>query len=270
MQTCILIADSLIAGATAIPALHGDDLIVQGAKVHSEIGPSLEMVLDGNGAADTRRVANRDVLVKGRCALNGRFVDTLVLPDGIGSSVTVYRALHGAGLVHVHLIIDDVILNQWVGGPAVHGKASKSGFDIKATCMCDWPIRMVSRSSKEIIEQCNLGKSAVLRTAGLPANTNDEVISGVPGNIELATGRGEVNSASGSVVLVVVRRRAPGHGYIATGQRQWVVRSHDEVERATLLDRCVSPLGRSSKRAGDGAERRGKTRDNNHDYDGGW
>ena len=47
-----LVGDSLPASATTIPALNSDDLEVQGAKVQTQILPGIEVVLDGDGAAD--------------------------------------------------------------------------------------------------------------------------------------------------------------------------------------------------------------------------
>ena len=79
----------------AAPALHSDDLEIHGAQVHAGGGPSIEMVLDRHSATGATRLADADVLVEGRRALDGRLVDTLILPDGVCAPVRGDSALLG-------------------------------------------------------------------------------------------------------------------------------------------------------------------------------
>jgi hypothetical protein len=106
-----LVGDSLPASATTIPALNSDDLEVQGAKVHAEICPGLEVVLNSDCTANRAGFADRDVLVESRGAFDRRLVDALVLPDSVGGTITVHRTLLGASLGQVNHILHDIILD---------------------------------------------------------------------------------------------------------------------------------------------------------------
>lgn len=80
------------------------------------------MVLDSDGTATAWALADRNVLVEGRCALNRGLVDLLVLPDVVSTAVTINRAQVGThGLVAV-VSLHDVVFHQRVGAPAVHGE----------------------------------------------------------------------------------------------------------------------------------------------------
>ncbi len=87
------VGDALLGRATAAPALHSDDLEVHSAQVHAGGSPSIEVVLDRHSATGTTRLADADILVEGRCALDGRLVDTLILPDGVCAPVRGDSAL---------------------------------------------------------------------------------------------------------------------------------------------------------------------------------
>jgi hypothetical protein len=134
-----LVGDGLIAIATAIPALNSDDLEVQGAKVQTQILPGIEVVLDGDGAADAAGIADWDILIESRGASDRRFVDALVLPDSVGGAITVNRALLSTGLGQVDDVIDDIILYQRIGRLAVHGQGSESGVDSQAASVGNGP-----------------------------------------------------------------------------------------------------------------------------------
>jgi len=104
--------------------------------------------------------------------------------------------------------------------------------------------------------------SPVQGASRIPANADDEVISSIPGNVELAAGWGEVHRTSGGVILIVVCGAAR-HGQIPTSQHERVVRPHDEVVRAALLNRC---LGCGNGECwSNGGEHHGEVREGNHD-----
>lgn len=80
------------------------------------------MVLHGNRTARPGALADRDVLVEGGGAQNGRLVDLLVLPDIIGTAVTRHSAHVCAGSLVSVVNLHDIVFHERVGAPAVHGK----------------------------------------------------------------------------------------------------------------------------------------------------
>jgi hypothetical protein len=120
------VADGLLGRPTAAPAFHSNDLVVQRPQVHPVRRPRFEVVLDGDGAAGSRGVPHGDVLVEGRCAHDGRLVDTLVLIDRVGPSIARDRPLHLAKGGRAVGVLYDVVLNKGVGGPAIDGEEAGS------------------------------------------------------------------------------------------------------------------------------------------------
>ena len=115
-----LVGHCLITVTTAIPALDRDDLEVQRTQVHADVLPSVKVVLDSDRATDARRVADRDVLVEGRGALDGWLIDALILPDGVCGTIAVYCALLRARLIDAHYIVHNVVLDKRVCRPTIH------------------------------------------------------------------------------------------------------------------------------------------------------
>lgn len=87
------------------------------------------MVGEGDSAAGAPLArAHGDVLVEGSCTLDRWLVDLLVLVDSVCRAVAGEGALHGAlasGAAAVAVL--DVVLNEWVGAPAVEGDKSGAG-----------------------------------------------------------------------------------------------------------------------------------------------
>lgn len=100
-------------------------------------GPSIEVVLHSNSSAGPGRVPHGNVLVEGRCALDGRLVDTGILPDGVSGSVAGDGSLDGTLCWVVVVVLHDVVLNQWVGAPAIDGKQASSAVDTKRAAKVD-------------------------------------------------------------------------------------------------------------------------------------
>lgn len=101
------------------------------AKVQPSLGPRIEVVLHSYSTAASCRLSDGDVLVEGRRANNGRLVDALVLPDGVGASVTGERTLLRAARGDSNVGLHDIILNKGVRGPPVDGKTTKTAGDIE-------------------------------------------------------------------------------------------------------------------------------------------
>jgi hypothetical protein len=91
-------------------------------------GPLREVSADTDGATTWAwRVADRDVLPEGRGALDGWLVDLLMLPDGVGGSISsVASDLLALGSTLAVAVLLDVVLNERVGGPAVDGNENGS------------------------------------------------------------------------------------------------------------------------------------------------
>lgn len=116
------LAERDLSRAAAAPALDCHDLVVQCAEVHARLRPGIEVVLHGNRTARPGALADRDVLVEGGGAQNGRLVDLLVLPDIIGATVTRHSALVCTGSLVSVVNLHDIVFHERVGAPAVHGK----------------------------------------------------------------------------------------------------------------------------------------------------
>lgn len=73
--------------ATLVPLDAKGDL-VEVAHVHPEVGPSVEMIRDGDGPTRALLSANTPVLVEGGGAIDGWLIDSLCSVDVIGAVVT--------------------------------------------------------------------------------------------------------------------------------------------------------------------------------------
>lgn len=179
------------------------------------------MVVDGDGTAGSGRLANGDVLVEGRGSLDGRLVDLLVLPDCVGRTITGHCAPLRATCADANVCLHDIVLYQRVGSPAIDTETSKAAVDTESSTVCNGCV-----------------------TTRAPTNTHDKVLLGVPVQAEAVRSRGEVDTATSPVVLLVVGvgsrfngRPNSANAEVSEALRQRVVVSHDEVHRATLLQR---------------------------------
>lgn len=96
--------DGDVSGSAALVALDGEDLIVVRAKVQAGLRPGVEVVLDGDGAADAVVAADRPVLVEGGGALDAGLVDALGLVDVVCVAVGGDRGDLGGCSVVVSLL----------------------------------------------------------------------------------------------------------------------------------------------------------------------
>jgi hypothetical protein len=110
--------------AAALVALGGDNLVVMVAEPHANIGPSVEMVLHSDGAANTLLGADRPVLVESLRAVDGRLVVAGRLVQVVGTSISVdsTSVLSSAGWVVRAVRLNNVVLNEWVASPAIDSK----------------------------------------------------------------------------------------------------------------------------------------------------
>lgn len=101
------------------------------------------MVCRGNSPAASPRLPNRNILVERRGAFNGRFVNTSVLVDVVGSSITSDGAFV-CSTAETNLVLYDVVLDKGVSGPAVHGEEDGAGAGLEITGKGDVPSMMLT------------------------------------------------------------------------------------------------------------------------------
>lgn len=104
--------------------LGGNNLVVVLAKVHALAGPGVKVSLHIDGAGRALVLTNRPILLKGPGAIDGGLVGTGRLSDLVGRSIrgdgTLVLGL-GRGVVGAE-VLNDVVLDKGVAGPAVDGK----------------------------------------------------------------------------------------------------------------------------------------------------
>lgn len=90
--------------------------------------PSVEVVGRVDRAAGAVVAADRPVLVKGGSSNDGRLVDTLSSVDVVGAAVRCHLTQLGgtSGWVVGSKVLDDVVLDEGVLGPAVDGEVAVS------------------------------------------------------------------------------------------------------------------------------------------------
>ena len=110
--------------AGTLVGLGGHDHVVVFTQGHPRIRPGVEKDLGVHTSADTLLVADGPVLLEGGGAINGGLVRAGALVEGVGAigCVDGTPVLAGAAGVVLAVILDDVVLDQWVAGPAVYGE----------------------------------------------------------------------------------------------------------------------------------------------------
>lgn len=101
------------------------------------------MIGNSDCAAGSFGASYGDVLVEGRRTLNGRLIDTRVLPDRVAWSVTGDTAFHRAAGGKGKVIFYDVVFDKGVGAPAVNRKQANSATNTKIAAKLDRAIESV-------------------------------------------------------------------------------------------------------------------------------
>src|SRR6185437_6978784 len=130
------VADGEVGVATAAaPGFGREDLVVERAEVHPVAGPRVDEVLRGDGPAGGVALADGQVLLEGAAvAGNAGLVDLLVLVDVVRGAIAGHGAHEGAERRAAALVVlDDVVLDQRVGRPAVQRRQRGAGGGIEAT-----------------------------------------------------------------------------------------------------------------------------------------
>lgn len=113
--------------AAAVVALGRDDLIVMiSVDIQTGVAPGVKVTARLHGAAGPLVDADRPVLVKGPYAVDARRVVTSALAEPVGATVAGHRT-QGRGIgrrVVGAEVLDDVVLDKGVAGPAVDGEVA--------------------------------------------------------------------------------------------------------------------------------------------------
>ena len=131
---------------TALVTFSGNNLVVEATQVHSQLGPSIEVVGSGHSAAGTLALADGPVLVEGRSALNGGLVDLLVLVDVVGSAIAIDGTLVGHARARVvgTVVLEDVVLDEGASSPAINSKIGVTR-RVEGTREVDIPVNEMAR-----------------------------------------------------------------------------------------------------------------------------
>lgn len=109
--------------------LGGHDHVVPAAKLEPGRSPGVKVILNRNVTADALDLTDGPVLVKGGGALDRGLVDAAGAVDVVGAAVRLEGPELGgprAGVVGA-VGLDDVVLDEGVGGPTVEGKVWRGG-----------------------------------------------------------------------------------------------------------------------------------------------
>lgn len=112
----------------AVVTLSGDNLVVEGAQVHPQGCPCVEVVARCNATTGPFVPANRPVLLESGCPNNRRRIHTCGLVDVVSRPVAGDLAFLGGtsgGVVGAE-VFDNVVLDEWCLGPAVDGEVAVS------------------------------------------------------------------------------------------------------------------------------------------------
>lgn len=80
------------------------------------------MVGDCDRSASTCALADRDVLIEGRCTLDRGLIDLLMFPHGISTAIAGEGTLVGTDCLISGVDLHNIVLNERVGRPAIDGK----------------------------------------------------------------------------------------------------------------------------------------------------
>lgn len=112
--------------ATAKVSLGSDDLVVVSAEVQTDLGPGVKVRSRVDGAAGALVAADGPVLLKGGRANDGGLVGAGADVDVVDAAVARHLALLASSRRRVvgAKVFDNVVLDERVLGPSVHGEVA--------------------------------------------------------------------------------------------------------------------------------------------------
>jgi hypothetical protein len=143
-RNCLRAVDGDRSTSSREVALGGHNLVVVLTELHALAGPRIKVRLQVDRTAGALVLANRPVLLKGRGAVNGWLVGTSALGN------LVRGAVRGDGTLVLRLrgrvvgteVLNDVVLDERVAGPAVDGKV-RVAVGVVGARVCDGTVLVV-------------------------------------------------------------------------------------------------------------------------------
>lgn len=211
-ENCLKGADPLSDGILRVttriaPSLRRESLIVVRSKFHTQLSPSIEVVLGSHSPASrTLVLTDRNVLPEGRRTLDRGLVDLLVLPDVVVGAVAVYGSnfLPLCGALAIAVLLN-IVLNERVGRPAVDGDENRAGGGRSGTREIDVSEHVRSLKYREDHGAAAIDKVMVLPGCSLaPTFSYNEVLRTRELNRVSISTRLEIDIATSLVVLGVI------------------------------------------------------------------
>ena len=193
-------------GARAVVTLNSKNLVIERSKLQANIAPSVEVSTGVDRAAGTLVAADRPVLLESAGTLNGGSVGAGAGVDVVDGAVDVDLSLLGGARRGVvgSKVLDDVVLDQRVAGPAVDGEVAVAVGLVGARVLDS------SRAGVSIRRHATLIEFLPSSTGVPTLAANKVALVTAPGNAELTSvlvGVGDsvgVISPEGVVVSAVV------------------------------------------------------------------
>lgn len=167
--------DGDLRAAAGEVSLGSNNLVVVRSKLHALGGPGVKVSLHVHGTRAALVGADRPVLLEGLGAVDGGLVGALGLRDLVRGAVSGQGALYGRlgrGVVGAE-VLDDVVLDQRVAGPAVDGEVGVA-IGLVGTGVGDSAFKM----SVCMLE--HRGRMNVPCGTRVPALSSNEVTAGLP------------------------------------------------------------------------------------------
>lgn len=170
-------------GARAVVTLNSKNLVIERSKLQANIAPSVEVSTSVDRAAGALVAADRPVLLESAGTLNGGSVGTGAGVDVVDGAIDVDLSLLGGARRGVvgSKVLDDVVLNQGVAGPAVDGEVAVAVGIVGA--------RVLNSSGAGVRIRRDTTLTVFLPSStGVPTLTTNKVaLITAPGNAELAS-----------------------------------------------------------------------------------
>src|SRR6185436_4891094 len=120
-----------VGAAITLESLGGHDLVVMLAEIHADTGPATEVVGDGDRSTHSLGLPHAPVLVEVaiRARDAGR-VGAMCAIHVVGAAIAGHRAHERAAVARWPErapAVDDVVLDQWIRGPAVQRQVAVAG-----------------------------------------------------------------------------------------------------------------------------------------------
>jgi len=172
-----------IGASTALVSLSSDNLVVVLTKVQSISAPGIEMVLHVDRSSSTLALTDRPVLLEGAGSIDRWLVNTGGDVDVVASAISrkATLVLSAAAWVVCSKVLDDIVLDKWVAGPAINGEVAISLWAERTTVVDGPTVSWVPTLSSTI----SVSGCAELQSSGdcIP----NEITSVAPGHRVSAT-----------------------------------------------------------------------------------